>query len=114
MIDQATLLAVHPPHTLDADGRCCGRKPIEYRRSPQLFCARCDRAYDPATKAQRPNFAWVAVEGGFALSQVSASAKVTDDTWRYQKDSGIPRDMFGDVVRDTVAEFGVKYREKFA
>lgn len=46
--------------TLDSKGRCCGRKPIEYKRyrGPHLFCTRCDREYDPVTKIQRANWAY--------------------------------------------------------
>ena len=50
--------------TLDDRGRCCGRKPIVYKRHQGpghpagLFCASCDRAYDPATREQIENWAW--------------------------------------------------------
>lgn len=47
-------------HTLDDKGRCCGRKPIEYKRyaGHHFFCTRCDREYDPITLKQRPNWAY--------------------------------------------------------
>jgi transposase-like protein len=44
---------------LDAKGRCCGRKPIKYRREPHYFCSRCDRAYSLDTGEQIANWAWV-------------------------------------------------------
>lgn len=51
---------------LDDKGRCCGRKPIVYKRSPtHLFCSRCDRAYDPLTKLQVENWAWYQVGSKF-------------------------------------------------
>lgn len=47
---------------LDEKGRCCGRKPIDYKgswRGPaHKFCARCDRAYDRITGEQIENWAW--------------------------------------------------------
>jgi len=50
---------------LDEKGRCCGRKPIQYKGGawnsparPQLFCPRCDRAYHPETEEQIENWAW--------------------------------------------------------
>lgn len=50
---------------LDEKGRCCGRKPLVYKRYPaHLFCDRCCRAYDPATGKQMENWAWtLAAEG---------------------------------------------------
>lgn len=54
------------------DGRCCGKKPLEYKggswRSPsrpQYFCSRCNRAYDYETKEQFANFAWAEDTTGF-------------------------------------------------
>ena len=44
---------------LDEKGRCCGRKPIHYKRpTERKFCDRCDRAYDPKTGWQLTNWAW--------------------------------------------------------
>ena len=49
---------------LDAKGRCCGKKPIQYKSSwstsdgPHKYCPRCDRAYDLKTGAQIDNWAW--------------------------------------------------------
>lgn len=59
-------------HALDAKGRCCGRKPIDYKggawNSPlqaQKFCWRCNRAYDRTTGVQIENWAFVKAPGGF-------------------------------------------------
>lgn len=59
--------------TIDAKGRCCGRKPLHYRRGdttslrrPQLFCTRCYAAYDPETREQIENWAFARdASGGF-------------------------------------------------
>ena len=45
--------------SLDEKGRCCGRKPISYKRDRHLFCDRCDRRYDMDTHEQVENWAWV-------------------------------------------------------
>lgn len=49
---------------LDAKGRCCGRKPLDYKRGlltpsskPHKFCTRCDREYDRVTGEQTENWA---------------------------------------------------------
>lgn len=44
--------------SIDEKGRCCGRKPIVYRRPPHLFCCRCDASFDPETGKQIPNWAY--------------------------------------------------------
>ncbi len=49
---------------LNAKGRCCGRKPIEYKRDPHLFCTRCSRAFDVNTKEQIPNWAFLDAGNG--------------------------------------------------
>jgi len=52
---------------LDEKGRCCGRKPLMYKRRRMLFCCRCDREYalDPPHE-QRENWAWKRrVDGSF-------------------------------------------------
>lgn len=56
---------------IDAKGRCCGRKPLHYKRGltttlrrPQLFCCRCNAAYDPETREQIANWAWKPNEHG--------------------------------------------------
>ncbi len=43
---------------IDSKGRCCGRKPLVYKRPPHLYCARCDRAYNPETLVQIENWAY--------------------------------------------------------
>lgn len=50
---------------LDAKGRCCGRKPIDYKgggwnspRKPMKFCDRCCREFDRVTGEQTANWAW--------------------------------------------------------
>ena len=53
-------------HTLDAKGRCCGRKPIHYKggswRSPpgcpMWFCCTCHREYSDPSGVQQANWAW--------------------------------------------------------
>jgi hypothetical protein len=49
---------MNPPKTLDEKGRCCGRKPIVYKRPPRLFCCRCDAAFDTVSGKQIPNWAY--------------------------------------------------------
>jgi hypothetical protein len=46
-------------------GRCCGSKPIEYKRPAHLFCSGCCRSYDVETKFQQENWAWVRDGEGF-------------------------------------------------
>lgn len=66
-------IEVEPAAKLDAKGRCCGRKPLYYRtyrgagtrRDPHHFCCVCDREFWPSGE-QRPNWAWMECEGGFA------------------------------------------------
>lgn len=49
---------------LDDKGRCCGRKPLEYRgthttsEGPHRYCPRCDRAYELDEPFQINNWAW--------------------------------------------------------
>lgn len=55
---------------LDDKGRCCGRKPMEYRSrwstdtGPHKYCPRCDRAYDLDTGEQIPNWAYRRLPSG--------------------------------------------------
>lgn len=42
---------------LDDKGRCCGRKPLVYKRDKHLFCCRCDRSFDMDGN-QITNWAW--------------------------------------------------------
>lgn len=46
------------PMKLDTNGRCCGKKPLTYKRQGMYFCTRCDAEYDMLTGIQRANFAW--------------------------------------------------------
>ncbi len=52
-----------PRAKLDSAGRCCGRKPLVYKRPHHLFCSRCDRSFDPITKQQIVNWAWECRDG---------------------------------------------------
>jgi hypothetical protein len=62
---------------LDEKGRCCGKKPIDYKSGrstpggPQLFCPRCDRSYNRVTKLQKPNWAWEQNESGEWVDKVT-------------------------------------------
>lgn len=49
---------------LNFKGRCCGRKPIPYKRPPHLFCPRCDAAFDVATGKQIENWAYRKTDDG--------------------------------------------------
>lgn len=113
MIDVGDLLLIVPAASLDSQGRCCGRKPIEYRRTSQLFCHRCDRSYDPATGRQQDNFAWTAAPDGFRRSENTACAAVATNAWRHHKESGMTRDDFAQAVLDIVDEFRNRYRKAF-
>lgn len=62
---------------LDEKGRCCGRKPLDYksrwstREGPQRYCPRCDRAYDRDTGEQMPNWAFRRSADGTAFVRIS-------------------------------------------
>jgi hypothetical protein len=43
---------------LDENGRCCGRKPLVYKRDGHKFCTRCDKSFDIKTGEQIENWAW--------------------------------------------------------
>jgi hypothetical protein len=45
--------------------RCCGRKPIPYKRDGKWFCPRCDAAYRMPSGEQIPNWAWLRSGDGF-------------------------------------------------
>lgn len=55
---------VYPRQQIDESGRCCGRKPIAYKRPPHLFCSRCNASFDPKTGKQQSNWAFELVDGG--------------------------------------------------
>ena len=61
---------------LPVNGRCCGRKPLLYKRQtdariagPHYFCTRCDRAYSIITGEQLENWAWMWVHEHDAFIQ---------------------------------------------
>ena len=55
---------IRAPRSLDAAGRCCGRKPLIYKRPYHHFCDRCDAAYDEDGR-QIENWMWKRLNGGF-------------------------------------------------
>lgn len=66
------------PKKLDDKGRCCGRKPVVYRRPDhRLFCTRCDAQYDPQTGTQVANWAYRAAADGFAKVYAKAPEETT-------------------------------------
>jgi len=56
---------VMPPKSLDDKGRCCGRKPVVYKRPHHLFCVRCNADYDPETGRQQQNWCYLKEGNGF-------------------------------------------------
>ena len=54
-----------PAKQLDENGRCCGRKPLVYKRPPHLFCCRCNAAFHSKTGKQIGNWAFSEADGGF-------------------------------------------------
>lgn len=50
----------YPAKVLDAKGRCCGRKPLVYKREggPHKFCPRCNAAFGLDTGCQIGNWAY--------------------------------------------------------
>ena len=64
---------------LTPNSRCCGRKPIIYKRPPHLFCCRCNAAFDPVSGVQIANWAYVkAPDGGFVRARQSAVAALKE------------------------------------
>lgn len=65
---------------LDAKGRCCGRKPIDYKggpRSPEQphkYCPRCNRSFDRESGKQIENWAFKKCPGCGCWISGSASA----------------------------------------
>lgn len=49
---------ISAPQTLDENGRCCGRKPLVYKREGHRFCDRCCRSYHRYQDFQIDNWAW--------------------------------------------------------
>ena len=70
---------------LDAKGRCCGRKPLVYKRGlyapggPQKYCTRCDRSYDLDTGEQIPNWAWKRGPSGEFECQTNRERKLIEE-----------------------------------
>ena len=50
---------------MDKKGRCCGQKPIRYKKTVTLFCSRCYREYSIETGEQVESVAWKLVSGGW-------------------------------------------------
>ena len=57
------------PHRLDERGRCCGVKPLHYKRDfvtqnpdPRFFCMRCGAEYE-MNGMQRMNRSFIDIEG---------------------------------------------------
>ena len=66
------------PKSLDAKGRCCGRKPLLYKRpTPSLFCTRCDRAYSVDKGEQIANWAYAYHDGKMIWRSSRAQAPET-------------------------------------
>ena len=64
---------------LDEKGRCCGRKPLVYKRPLSSICIRCSRAYDPSTNLQIENWAWKRVGTEFVSTKKPfGSVKIGD------------------------------------
>lgn len=58
---------------LDEHGRCCGRKPLVYKRPEHhLYCLKCSAYLDPVTGVQRPNWAWTADGEAFVATHPTA------------------------------------------
>ena len=55
---------VMPPKSLDDAGRCCGRKPLVYKRPHRLFCPRCDAEYNHETGLQQQNWCYLPASEG--------------------------------------------------
>ena len=71
---------------LDEKGRCCGRKPLVYKRpSFHYFCSRCDREYSPDGR-QQENWKWEAGPGGFTLTEGAQRAAANTAA----RDLGLP------------------------
>jgi hypothetical protein len=58
---------------LDEQGRCCGRKPLVYKRPHhRLYCPKCSAEIDPVTGIQQANWAWVADGDAFVATSPTA------------------------------------------
>lgn len=66
---------------LDQHGRCCGRKPLVYKRPyHRLFCCRCSAAFMP-NGVQVANWAFVAKGDGFVSSELCVKAAEATAAW---------------------------------
>ena len=62
------------PKSLDEKGRCCGRKPIVYKRpSYRLFCDRCCAQYNRDGE-QVENWAYQKSDDGFVKTELGEDA----------------------------------------
>lgn len=63
---------------LDEKGRCCGRKPLVYKRDGHLFCCRCDRSFNFEGQ-QIENWAWMNDSGQWVRrNRQNKATAVTD------------------------------------
>jgi len=70
---------------LDDKGRCCGRKPLIYKKPfHYLYCDRCNASFDP-NGTQRVNSFYDKSEGGFTSSGLSIGAALAT-----AEQSGLP------------------------
>jgi hypothetical protein len=66
---------------IDEKGRCCGRKPLVYKRpTHHLYCCKCDAKYDFQSLEQVDNWAWEKVDGKFQPTPLAKG------TWEAMKD----------------------------
>lgn len=77
----------YPGRHLDEKGRCCGKKPLVYKRpSFHYFCARCNREYGPEGE-QQDNWAFKgSMLRGFVMGEGSQKAAANTAA----RDLGLP------------------------
>jgi hypothetical protein len=75
----ATDTVAVPPTRLDDAGRCCGRKPLVYKRPrPGFhFCCRCDRAFALDTGEQIDNWQWKKTPDGNFVATYTQDRDIT-------------------------------------
>lgn len=63
--------------SLDEKGRCCGRKPIIYKRPRpgHYYCCRCHRHFNLETGIQVENWAWKYGQGGFVSTKAPRASE---------------------------------------
>lgn len=67
-----------PTRSLDDKGRCCGRRPLNYKKpSPHFFCHRCGAEYS-SDGVQQPNWAWLQDGKGWFKARYPESDSVAD------------------------------------